>query len=113
MIDTGDERSVAGHLISGTVFSGIFAGAINYNRYEKKEISKEEFIHDTGRLAVQGGIGTASAIATANYIGRGNYIGAFAAVGLGALGIYGAQKISERIEQKKETKAAAQGDNNE
>lgn len=40
-IDTGDERSVTGHLISGTVFSAVFAGSINYSKYKKDEITKK------------------------------------------------------------------------
>ncbi len=104
MIDTGDERSVIGHFISGTVFSAIFAGAMNYNKYKKEEISKDELVQDTGRLALQGGIGTASAVATANYVGKGNYIGAFTAISMGAMGIYGTQKISEMLEEKPELK---------
>ena len=100
MIDTGDERSVTGHFISGTVFSAIFAGAMNYNKYKNEELSKDEMIQDTGRLALQGGIGTASAVATANYVGNGNYLGALTAISLGAMGIYGVQKASEMIEEK-------------
>ena len=102
MIDTGDERSVTGHFISGTVFSAIFAGSINYNKYKKEEISKEEMITESTKLAIQGGVGTAAAVATANYIGKGNYIGALTAISLGAMGIYGAQKIGEIYENKKE-----------
>ncbi|NKQ40629.1 MAG: hypothetical protein HF962_03565 [Sulfurovum sp.] len=102
MIDTGDERSVAGHFISGTVFSAIFAGSMNYNKYKKNEISKDEMIQDTTKLATQGGVGTASAIATANYIGRGNYVAALTALSIGAMGIYGAQKISEMYEKNPE-----------
>lgn len=97
-IDTGDERSVTGHLISGTVFSAIFAGSINYNKYQKDEITKAEFINDTAKLALQGGIGTAAAVATANYIGRGNYIGAMTAISIGAVGVYSAQKVYERLD---------------
>ena len=101
MIDTGDERSVTGHFISGTVFSAIFAGSMNYNKHKKEEISKDEMIKDTAKLALQGGVGTASAVATSNYIGKGNYIGALTAISLGAMGIYGAQKITEMIEEEK------------
>jgi hypothetical protein len=98
VIDTGAERSVTGHLVSGTVFSAIFAGSINYNKYQKDEISKNELVNDTTRMAIQGGIGTASAVATANYIGRGDWISAMTAVTLGAAGIYGTQKIYEKIQ---------------
>ena len=102
MIDTGDERSVTGHFISGTVFSAIFAGSMNYNKCKKEEISKDEMIKDTAKLAIQGGMGTAAAVATSNYIGKGNYIGALTAISVGAMGIYGAQKIGEMFEEERE-----------
>ena len=97
-IDTGAERSVTGHLVSGTVFSAIFAGSMNYNKYKKNEITKNELINDTVKLAIQGGIGTASAIATSNYIGRGNWFGAMTAVSIGAIGVYSTQKVYERLD---------------
>lgn len=103
-IDTGDERSVTGHLVSGTVFSAIFAGSINYNKYQKDEISKTELINDTTRMAIQGGIGTAAAVSTANYVGRGNWLGAFASIAIGASSIYATQKVYENIENKNNTK---------
>ena len=101
MIDTGDERNVTSYLISGTVFSAVFAGSMNYKKYRKNEISQEEMIQDTTKMAVQGGIGTASAVATANYVGNRNYLGALAAIGVGALGIYGTEVVSEIIEEKR------------
>jgi len=104
MIDTGDERNVTSYLISGTVFSAVFAGSMNYNKYRKNELSQKEMVQDTAKLAVQGGIGTASAVATANYVGNGNYLGALAAIGMGALGVYGAEKISEIVEEKSNQK---------
>jgi len=104
VIDTGAERSVTGHLVSGTVFSAIFAGSINYNKYQKDEISKNELINDTSRMAIQGGIGTASAVATANYIGRGDWMSAMTAITVGAAGIYGTQKIYEKIQNNNSKK---------
>ncbi|MEA2099257.1 MAG: hypothetical protein U9P72_03920 [Campylobacterota bacterium] len=104
LIDTGAERSVTGHFISGTVFSAIFAGSMNYSKYQKNEITKKEMIGDTYKMAIQGGVGTASAIATANYIGRGNYLGALSAISIGALGINGAQKLYEKIDYNEKPK---------
>ena len=99
MIDTGDDRSITGHFISGAVFSAMFAGAMSYNKYKKKEMPKNAMILETSKLAMQGGVGTASAVATANYIGNGNYVGALTALSMGAMGIYGVQKISEMYER--------------
>ncbi len=95
MINTGDERNVVGHFISGAVFSAMFATAINYNKYKKSEISKNEMMKNTCKLTLQGGLGTASAIATANYIGKGNYIGAMTAMSLGIAGLYATEKAHE------------------
>lgn len=95
MIDTGDDRNIVGHFVSGAVFSALFSGAMNYNKYKKNEMSKSEMLKDTGTLSLQGGVGTASAIATANYVGRGNYVAALTAASLGAMGIYGIQRASE------------------
>jgi len=99
MIDTGDDRSITGHFISGAVFSAMFAGAMSYNKYKKKELPKNAMILETSKLAMQGGVGTASAVATANYIGNGNYVGALTALSMGAMGIYGVQKIAEMYER--------------
>jgi uncharacterized membrane protein len=79
-IDTGDQRSVTGHLISGTVFSAVFAGSI------------------------KGGIATASAIATANYIGTGDILKALTAMSLGAIGVYTTQKVYDKLEIESEKK---------
>jgi len=97
-IDTGDERSVVGHLVSGTVFSAVFGGSINYSKYKKDEIDKNELFNDTAKMALQGGIATASAVATANYIGRGNWLGAMTAASIGAMGVYTTQKVYDKLE---------------
>lgn len=98
-INTGDDRNVTAHFLSGLAFSAMFAGANNYDRLKKEEITKDEMIKDTTKLAIQGGVGTASAIAATNYIGSNNYIGALTALSLGAMGIYGTQKISEMYDR--------------
>ncbi len=97
-IDTGDERSVTGHLVSGTVFSAVFGGSINYAKYKKNEITQKELFNDTVKLALQGGIATASAVATANYIGKGNWLGALSAASIGAMGVYTTQKVYDKLE---------------
>lgn len=98
IIDTGDERHVVGHFVSGTVGSAILAGTLNYNKYQNDEIDKTELFSTTAKLAVQGGIGTAAAISTANYMGKGNWLGVFASIGFGAIGVYGTQKFYDKIE---------------
>jgi len=97
VVDTGEPRSVTGHVVSGAIAAGAVAGAINYNRYKKAEISKEEAIQNSAKLTLQGGIATGSAVAAANYLGRGNWIGVFTAISVGAMGIYGVEKASEAL----------------
>ena len=106
MIDTGEPRSVTGHVVSGAIASAVVAGSINYNNYSKDEISKDEAIKNSVKLTVQGGVATGSAIAAANYLGKGNYLGVLAAVALGLGGVYTLEKVyqskSELVEEKTE-----------
>ena len=99
-IDTGTPRSVQGHVVSGAFASGAIAAALNYNRYKKEQISKNEAIQDTLKLTIQGGIATSSAIAAANYLGEGSLIKMVNAVSLGIFGIYALEKIDEKITKK-------------
>lgn len=100
MINTGTPRNIIGHTVSGAIASSIVAGAINYNKYKKDEMSQNEAIADTLKLTVQGGIATGSAIAAANYLGNGNFIGLLGAISLGAMGIYATEKIGDTLSQK-------------
>jgi len=101
MIDTGTPRSVVGHTISGAIASSIVAGAINYNKYQKEEISKNDAIKETIKLTTQGAIATGSAIATANAIGNGKMLHALGATLFGIAGIYITEKVSEKIKTQK------------
>jgi len=97
-INTGAERSIVGHFVSGGVFSAVFALSSNYTKYKKNEINKQEFLNKTLKTTVQGGIATASAIATANYIGKANYLGALSAASIGVMGVYATDKVYDRLE---------------
>ncbi len=99
-VDTGEARSVTGHVISGALASGALAGALNYNKYLKGEIDKKEAISDSLKLSAQGGIATGSAIAAANYMGQGNIFGMLTAVSIGMAGVYAVEKVSEKIEER-------------
>ncbi len=103
-MDNYVERDAVSYLMSGTIFSATFAGSMNLSKYKKKEITKREMIQDTTKLAVQGGIGTGSAVAATNCIGKGDYLNAMLVVGLGAIGVYGTEKISEMVEKSFEEK---------
>jgi hypothetical protein len=99
-INTGTPRNVLGHVISGAIASAVISGAINYKKYQAKQIKKCEAIKDTTKRASQGAIATGSAIATTNYIGEGNYLRAFTAASIGLAGIYALEIIEEKLEQK-------------
>lgn len=105
MIDTGESRSITGHIVSGAAASAIVATGINYNHYAKNEISKNQAIQNSIKLTAQGGMATGSAIATANYIGRGNYMGALTALTLGMTGVYAIEKVVEKLNEKKALEA--------
>jgi len=95
-IDTGEERSVVGHALSGALSAGMVSGTLNYNRYRQEQMSKEKALKNTLKLTLQGGIVTASAIAASNYVGRNSYLGVLTAVSLGVAGIYGVEKLYEK-----------------
>lgn len=97
-INTGTPRNVTGHFISAAIATSIVAGALNFRRYENSEISKSELVSDTLKKLLQGAIATSSAIATSNYIGEGKIMHAMTAMSIGAMGVYGTQKVYEKLE---------------
>lgn len=97
-IDMGAPRSVAGHVVSGALAGAMVAGALNYNRYLKGEISQKEALSSSLKLTAQGGIATGSAIAAANHLGSGNILGMLTAVSIGAMSVYAVEKISDNVE---------------
>jgi len=98
-IELSNQRDVASFIISGTIFSATFAGSMNFKKYRKKEITRTEAIQDTVKLASQGGMGTGCAVAAANAFGKGDYVNGLLAIGMGAVGVYGIEKISESVEK--------------
>lgn len=97
-LNTGAPRNVAGHFISGAIASSIVSGALNYQKYQKSEITQSEMINDTLKTTLQGAIATASAVATTNYIGEGKIMHAITAMSVGAMGVYGTQKVYDKLE---------------
>ncbi len=95
-LDTGAERSVTGHALSGALASGMIAGALNYNHYQQEKITKEKAIKNSLKLTLQGGIVTASAIAASNYVGKSSILGMLTAISLGITGVYGVEKLYEK-----------------
>lgn len=101
-MDAYIERDATSYLVSGTIFSATFAGAMNLSRYNKKEITKKEMLKDTAKLAIQGGIGAGSAVAATNCIGKGDYLNAILVMGIGAIGVYGTEKMAQMMDDKEE-----------
>jgi energy-converting hydrogenase Eha subunit H len=101
MIDTGKPRSVVGYMISGAIASSVVAGAINYNKYKKEEISKNDAIKETIKLTAQGAIATGSATATVYAIGDRKMFRALHATLFGIASIYIIEKVSEKIKTQK------------
>lgn len=99
-INTGAPRNVTGHVVSGAVASGALAGALNYDKFKKEQMSKEAAVQNTIKLSVQGGIATGSAIAAANYLGQGNIFGMLSAISIGAMGVYATEKVSDKIQEQ-------------
>lgn len=97
IIDTGDERHIVGHFVSGAVAGAIAGGTLNYNKYKSEDITKAQFLNTTAKTTVQAGIGTAAAISTANNMGKGNWLGVFASIGIGAIGVYGTEKFYDKL----------------
>jgi len=97
-IDTGAPRSVTGHFISGALATSIISGSLNYLRYQKNELTQKEMLNETMKTTLQGAIASASAVATTNYIGEGKMIHAMTAMSIGAIGVYGTQKVYDRLE---------------
>jgi len=100
VINTGEERSVTGHVVSGAIASATIAGGLNYSQYKKGAIEKEVAIKNSIKLTLQGGIATGAAIAAANYLGKGSVLGVLSAISVGVAGVYGVEKISEAIDEK-------------
>ena len=95
-INTGEPRNVVGHAVSGALASGIVASAMNYNQYKQEKMSKEAAIKNSLKLTLQGGIVTASAIAASNHLGKSNIVGMLTAISIGAMGVYGVEKLYEK-----------------
>ena len=109
-IDTGAPRSVSGHIVSGALAAATIAGALNYNRYLKGEISQKEALSSSLKLTAQGGIATGSAIAAANHLGSGNILGMLTAVSLGVMGVYAVEKMGDTIEKTDTKLIESQGE---
>ncbi len=92
LINTGDERSVAGHFVSGAICSAIVSANINYNINKEKQDTVSTIKRESSKAFLQGGAATAGAVSAANKIGKGDYLGALFSVGIGAAVVYAVEK---------------------
>ncbi len=101
-MNTGEVQYVKSHTVIGAITSGVVAGAINYGLVKKDKMDKDEAIKSTAKIALQGGIAAGGLIAAANYLARGNIFGMLTAASIGAVGVYGIEKICEKTNKKEE-----------
>ncbi len=92
LINTGDERSVTGHFVSGAICSAVASASLNYQLYKTQQIDKCTITRESSKAFLQGGVATASAISTANKVGRGDYLGALLSASIGAVAVYAVEK---------------------
>lgn len=104
LINTGDERSVTGHFVSGAICSAVVSASFNYQRYKKQQIDPCTITRESSKAFLQGGVATASAISATNKVGRGDYLGALFAAGLGFAAVYAVEKAYQpkKIQQESE-----------
>jgi len=91
-INTGDERNITGHFISGAIGSALLSAGMNYHLNKDKEIDKCALTRESSKAFLQGGAATASAIAVANQVGKNDYLGALLSIGIGASVVYVVEK---------------------
>ncbi len=99
LINTGDPRSVTGHVASGAFASGIISSAINYNKFKNGQMSSGEAVQNTIKVTAQGGIATGAAISTANHLGPagGGLFQALTVLSLGMAGIYAVEVADQML----------------
>ena len=86
---TSNSRLPADHFISGALFGGITAGALEYvNQSESKSVAKRVL-----KYSLEGGIATSLAISASNKIVQKNYLNATFDVALGVGLIVAVEKI--------------------
>lgn len=106
MINTGTQRSITGHAISGATASLIVSSAMNIAKVKEQKLSPQMAIQNSLKMASAGAIATGSAIATANYLNQnGGFLKALSALSFGIASLYALEVIFEKIENKGEENA--------
>lgn len=106
MINTGTQRSITGHAISGATASLIVSSAMNIAKVKEQKLSPQMAIQNSLKMASAGAIATGSAIATANYLNQnGGFLKALSALSFGIASLYALEVICEKIQNKGEENA--------
>lgn len=103
-IDTGTQRHVYGHAVSGGVAVGVVSCISNYTKVREKKIDKTEAARNTLKDVLIGSIATATAVSVANNLGnpQKSIFQTLGALALGAGAVYAIDKGSEQIKMTKE-----------
>ncbi|WP_294963548.1 hypothetical protein [Sulfurimonas sp.] len=88
-LDTGTQRHILGHAISGAIAVGVVSSVNNAKKVKEEKLQKKEAIRNTIKDSIIGGVATATAISVTNNIGNPNKslfqaLGSLA-IGLGAI----------------------------
>ena len=106
MINTGTQRSVVGHAISGATASLIVSSAMNIAKVKEQKLSPQMAIQNSLKMASAGAIATGYAIVTANYLNQdGGFLKAISALSLGIASLYALEIMFEKIHFKGEENA--------
>lgn len=111
VLDTGTQRSVMGHALSGAIAGFLTAGFVEDVMLEEEKKTKRITRSDLFFNAVKTGILTASAVAATNALGdssksmSASLLSASSSIALGALCIYGANIIQRKVRQYNKDKS--------
>ncbi|PID47872.1 MAG: hypothetical protein CR967_02675 [Proteobacteria bacterium] len=87
------------YLVSGTLVAGLISSNLNYQKYKKEEISKQDAIRDTLAVSAQAGIASASAVASIQYLANKNYLNAALSLAVGIGGIVAIEKYNKSTKE--------------
>lgn len=90
------------YFVSGAITSGVITGGFNYTKYKEGDISKNDAIKNTLKIASQGGIASGSAIASVNYLANKNYLGAVLSMAIGVGSVVAIEKLTADTTQEQE-----------
>ncbi len=115
LINTGEPRSITGHVVSGALASGIISSTVNYKKYQNGDINYVDAIQNTTKITMQGGIATGAAISATNHLGPagGGLFKALTAISIGMAGIYAVEVADQLLSHKLSEKAEEVDHNDE